>query len=285
MTNGKELFGGVIYSRVLINPEAKSTGEYGKPYVGKTEDMTTRDQSWKNKSNKRYGGTAITEAREKWGVSDDSWKTTILERVYADTKEELKGLLKAKETEWITKLNSVEEGYNGSYGDGGLGIAHDEERKAKDSKASTGRKHTEEAKARISQKMMGHEVSTETREKISKGNSGKERTAEMRQAQSERMKGHVPTAAVEGAAKWRETHQAYWKGKEMPAEAKAKMKAIQQERGTAVVCHCPDGSTIAFNTMLDAEKAFGVKAGSIANNLRHSSEQYKTKTGYWFERV
>jgi hypothetical protein len=36
--------------------------------------------------------------------------------------------------------------------------------------------------------------------------------------------------------------------------------------------------------MLDASKACNTAVGSIFNNLKHSSEQFKTMTGYWFEK-
>jgi len=36
--------------------------------------------------------------------------------------------------------------------------------------------------------------------------------------------------------------------------------------------------------MLDASKACNTAVGSIFNNLKHSSEQFKTQTGFWFEK-
>lgn len=92
-------------------------------------------------------------------------------------------------------------------------------------------------------------------------------------------------AAKEGADRWREANGGgFWKGKTMSEESKAKMKKAQQDRGTAVIAHIPDGLTQEFPTLLDAEKATGVKAGSIHNNLKHSNEKFKTKRGFWFER-
>ena len=281
----KDLLSAVIYGRKLIAEAAKGTADYGKFYVGKTTNMKTRNQNWYKPKNKNYGGKCITDAREKYGVSDESWETIELEKVFAETKEELDEKLKEAETRWIRELDTVAKGFNGSYGDGNLGMEHDAKRKKKDSIASTGRHHSEETKAVLSQKLKGRVVNQSTKELISKGNSGKVRTEAMRKAQSERMKGIEPKAASDGAAKWREENGgSYWKGKQMPPESIEKMKQYQQAHGTKVLCHYPDGSTNEFNTMLDCEKATGVKAGSILNNLRTNGKG-RTKDGYWFERI
>lgn len=276
---------GIIYCRKLIAEAAIGTNDYGKLYVGKSSNMKIRDYSWNNRGNKRYGGSSISAARETWGVSKESWETTILEKIFADTKEELDKKLKEAETKWIRELDTVAKGFNSAYGDGNLGMEHDDERKKKDSIASTGRHHSEESKAKISEKMMGHSVAPSTRELISKGNSGKKRTDTMNKAQSERMKGVEPKAASEAAARWREENGgSWWKGKQMPPESVEKMKQYQQAHGTKVLCHYPDGSQKEFSTMLDCEKATGVKAGSILNNLR-TKGRGRTRDGFWFERL
>ncbi len=279
------MINGIIYGRRLIAEEAKGSSDYGKMYIGKTENMTIRDYSWNNKGNRSYGGKSIQDAREKYGVSKESWETVILEKVFADTEGELNEKLKEAETRWIRFYDSVANGFNGSYGDGNLGMEHDAERKKKDSAASTGRHHTEETKAKLSLKLKGHKVNQSTKDLISKGNSGKVRTEAMRKAQSERMKGIEPKAASEAAARWRENNGgSFWKGKQMPPESIEKMKQYQQAHGTKVLCHYPDGSAKEFPTMLDCEKATGVKAGSILNNLKTNGKG-RTKNGYWFERL
>ncbi|MBR1378758.1 MAG: hypothetical protein IJ557_06500 [Bacteroidaceae bacterium] len=279
------MFEGCVYCRKLVAEAAIGTADYLKMYVGKTIDMKTRDRNWREEKSPRYGGKKIQYARTTYGVSDDCWETVILEKVFAETKDELKIKLKEAETKWIRQLDTVAKGFNGSYGDGNLGIEHNAERKRKDSIASTGRRKTEEQKAHLSKVMMGHPVSEKTRQLISKGNTGKKRTEAMNKAQSERMKGIEPKAATEGAEKWRkENGGSFWKGKQMPPESVEKMKLYQQAHGTKVLCHYPDGSQKEFSTMLDCEKATGVKAGSILNNLRTNGKG-RTRDGYWFERI
>ena len=274
-----------VYCRKLIAETAIGTADYGKMYVGKTTNMKTRDQNWRKEKSSSYGGKKIQYARATYGVSDDCWETVILEKVFAETKEDLKTKLKEAETKWIRQLDTVAKGFNGSYGDGNLGIEHDAERKQKDSAASKGRNKTKEQKEYLSRVMMGHPVAASTRELISRGNTGKKRTEAMNKAQSERMKGVEPKAATEGAARWREHNGgSYWKGKEMPPESVEKMKQYQQAHGTKVLCHFPDGTQMEFPTMLDCEKATGVKAGSILNNLRTNGKG-RTRHGYWFERI
>lgn len=100
----------------------------------------------------------------------------------------------------------------------------------------------------------------------------------MNKAQSDRMKGINPTAATEAAKKWREENGgSYWKGKEMSADAKANMKAAQQERGISVGVIFPDGHTEDFTTMLDASKRTGDGAGSVKYSIEHGST---TERGY-----
>lgn len=276
---------GTIYSRRLIAEISKAIGDYGKRYIGKTINMKERNRQWRRPNNHSYGGKSIQSARDKYGVADADWETVIIEKIFADTREELALKLKKAETGWIRYYDSVANGFNGSYGDGNLGMEHDVERKKKDSAASTGRYKTTEQKKKISDALKGHEVKESTRELIGIGNTGKVRTEAMRKAQSERMKGIEPKAATEGATRWREKNGgSYWKGKQMPPESVEKMKQYQQAHGTKVLCHYPDGNTKEFSTMLDCEKATGVKAGSILNNLR-TNGRGRTKDGFWFERI
>ena len=100
----------------------------------------------------------------------------------------------------------------------------------------------------------------------------------MNKAQSDRMKGINPTAATEAAKKWREENGgSYWKGKKIPPEGRANMKAAQQERGTSVRVLFPNGHTEDFTTMLDASKKTGDGAGSVKYSIEHGST---TKRGY-----
>ena len=116
---------GVVYMRTLIAEEAKNTEDYLKSYIGETTDWNTRQQKWYQANNKNYGGKKIQVARDKYGVSDDAWATVILERNYSEVSiDDLEKKLKARETEKIYEYDTVNNGFNGSYGDGMKGRKH-----------------------------------------------------------------------------------------------------------------------------------------------------------------
>ena len=116
---------GVVYMRTLIAEEAKNTEDYLKSYIGETTDWNTRQQKWYQANNKNYGGKKIQVARDKYGVSDDAWATVILERNYSEVSiDDLEKKLKTRETEKIYEYDTVNNGFNGSYGDGMKGRKH-----------------------------------------------------------------------------------------------------------------------------------------------------------------
>lgn len=118
-------FEGVVYMRTLIAEEARNTEDYLKSYIGETTDWETRQQKWYQANNKNYGGEKIQIARDKYGVSDDAWATVILERNYSEVSiDDLEKKLKARETEKIYEYDTVNNGFNGSYGDGMKGMKH-----------------------------------------------------------------------------------------------------------------------------------------------------------------
>lgn len=118
-------FEGVVYMRTLIAEEARNTEDYLKSYIGETTDWETRQQKWYQANNKNYGGEKIQIARDKYGVSDDAWTTVILERNYSEVSiDDLEKKLKARETEKIHEYDTVNNGFNGSYGDGMKGMKH-----------------------------------------------------------------------------------------------------------------------------------------------------------------
>lgn len=276
------LFEGEIYRRTLIAPSSKETGDYLKPYIGKTEDLKKRDSNWNKKNCKTYGGKKITEARLKYGVGIDAWKTETLEKVFADTEAGLKEKLKEKETEYIIKFNSVENGFNTSYGDGMKGVDFTAEHRANIGKASRGRHHTEETKKRISEKLKGRTQTDEAKAKISAANKGKKRTEAQKQAQSARMKGKEPVQASIAAREYRMTHKPYWQEHPITDEMRANMKAAQQLRGISVRALYPDGNVREFNTMLDAAKACGINVGSVASVIKTNGT---CRNGMRFERI
>lgn len=118
-------FEGVVYMRTLIAEEARNTEDYLKSYIGETTDWETRQQKWYQANNKNYGGEKIQIARDKYGVGDDAWKTVILERNYSEVSiDDLEKKLKARETEKIYEYDTVNNGFNGSYGIGMQGRNH-----------------------------------------------------------------------------------------------------------------------------------------------------------------
>ena len=258
---------GHIYDRELI----RECIEKGKHYVGATTIPKSRDENWRKKNNKNYGGKKITTARSIYSDIDKDWVTTELERIEADSKDELSRLLDEREDYWMDVKDSVNNGFND--------YKNSERHFSKEHCANISKTHrdyqTEATKKKLSEANMGHIVSDETRKKISAGNTGKVRTPEQKAAQSERMKGTTPTAATAGAKEWVKQNGAYWKTHPIPGETKAKMKAVQQERGTAVIATFPDGTEHDYPTMLDAAKATGHNIGSVDNCVKRGGTTKK----------
>ena len=99
--------------------------------MGETKDEHARKQNW-NSSKSSYGGPKIKEARENFGIDDSIWSYGVLEKVSADSEEELDAKLRERESYWIKALDSVEHGFNGNYGGKGMfGLALSSEHKEK----------------------------------------------------------------------------------------------------------------------------------------------------------
>ena len=271
------------------NPEKTADGKYrgvvycrthiasGKPYVGETDNEKIRKQSWDNKGAKAYGGAKIMKARQDYGIGPDIWDYEVLEELIMDSHDELVKTLLSRQTYWIKEKDAVENGFNSSYGDGMLGRKHTEASRALISKNHR-TYQTDETKQKLSQVMKGRTVSDATKAKISAGNRGKKRTPEQRQAQSEMRKGKVPQAATDGAKAWvQKNGGGYWKNHPLSNEAKANMKAAQQQRGRKTRVTYPNGHTVDFNTMLDAADATGDMVGSVYYSAMKGSV---TKTNY-----
>jgi len=264
---------GVIYER-----HNKATDQ---SYVGKTDNEKIRKQSWNNKGSRSYGGKKIMEARKEYGTGPDAWDYNVLEEIFSDTHEELDAKLKERETHWIREKDSVENGYNHSYGDGNLGIEYDEERRKLCGDSMRGKHHSEETKALLSAKGKGRHHTDEAKAKISKKLKGLKRTEAQKQAQSARQKGKVPVAATAAAKEWVKQNGSYWKNHPLPDSARANMKKAQQERGTDCVATFPDGHEETFPTMLDAANATGLNVGSVKYSIDHNS---LTKNGFKFRK-
>ena len=264
---------GVIYER-----HNKATDQ---SYVGKTDNEKIRKQSWNNKGSRSYGGKKIMEARKEYGTGPDAWDYNVLEEIFSDTHEELDAKLKERETHWIREKDTVENGYNHSYGDGNLGIEYDEERRKQCGNAMRGKHHTEETKAILRQKNKGVPRPDEVKAKISRATKGLKRTEAQKQAQSARQKGKVPVAATAAAKEWVKQNGSYWKNHPIPDEAKANMKKAQQLRGTDCIATFPDGHEEAFPTMLDAANATDLNVGSVKYSIDHNST---TRNGIKFRK-
>lgn len=147
---------GVVYMRILIAEEARNTEDYLKSYIGETTDWNTRQQKWYQANNKNYGGKKIQVARDKYGVSDDAWATVILERNYSEVSiDDLEKKLKARETEKIYEYDTVNNGFNGSYGDGMKGRKHTDKSRKLISKNHRNYQ-SDEAKAKIKEYQQEH---------------------------------------------------------------------------------------------------------------------------------
>ena len=193
--------------------------------------------------------------------------------------------LEKREAHYICKYDSYKHGFNsnkGGTGRKGQKISQEEIDRRNEARGDF--HHTDATKQRISQSQIGRKQSDEAKAKISAGNKGKKRTEAMNKAQSDRMKGKVPTAATEAAKEWvKQNGGSYWKGKKMPEEARAKIKAVQQANGTAVrAIKIIDGSSEEFPTMLDASKKTGDGTGSVKYSIEHGST---TKRGYKYEQI
>lgn len=270
---------GVVYTYTLSAPNDEKDGW---KYVGCTAEETIRRSRW-NSDNNDYAAQKINDARKHYGI--DSFEYAILEIHYDEDIDRLVDKLEEREKHFIKEFDSVEHGFNSNHGGTGrYGQKISDDEIARRNKAREGFKHTEETKKRISELQKGRKHSDEAKAKISAGNSGKKRTEAMNKKQSERMKGKEPVAATEGAKEWvKKNGGGYWKGKQMPEDARAKLKLIQQANGTAVRAICvKDGTTEDFTTMLDASKKTGDGAGSIKYSIENGNT---TKRGYKYIKI
>ena len=275
-------YSGFIYKRTLIAPSSQGSSDYGKSYIGQTDNLEERNYSWEKANNRNYAGMKISDAREKYGVTSSAWKTDVLETVYADTKEELKEKLNDRETANIYKYDSVENGFNGSYGNGMKGMKHTNKSKAMIS-ANHRNCQTEDTKKKISESNKGRKHTEETKRKISKANTGKKRTNEQRRKESDSRKGKEPVAASKALKAYIDKNgHGPTKGIKQSIIGRANMKAAQQKRGTKIRALYPDGSTKEFTTMLDAAKACSMNVGSVASVIKTNGV---CRNGMKFERI
>lgn len=241
----------------------------GKSYVGVTDDIDKRNACF-NKKVSNYAGRKMLEAMD--AVPRDNWKLEILETIEIDNPNDFKPIADERETFYIAKYDSYENGLNGNRGgSGNKGVKFDEARCKQNGDNRRGKPMPPESVKRGADKRRGKKQSAETCKKKSEANRGKTRTSEMNANQSARMKGKNPEAATKAAKEWHEQNPGGWWGDgkhEMSAEMLANMKAAQQARGRRIKATQEDGTIICFPTMLDCAKYYSMGAGSIHNFVR-----------------
>lgn len=95
------MYKGIIY---------KYTSPSGKVYIGQTRDERNRRLRWFRMTSQYYAGGKLEAARIKYGPENFDYE--VLLRIEADSEEELTQILNQKEVEYISKYNSVNQGYN-----------------------------------------------------------------------------------------------------------------------------------------------------------------------------
>ena len=104
---------GYIYIRRIHCDKAIENGQDGWVYIGETTNPLDRQYHFRSLS-VTYGGKLIEEARKEYSPSSWSWE--ILDKVEAESADELEKLLKQKEAEYIIEYKSYEKGFNCKYG-------------------------------------------------------------------------------------------------------------------------------------------------------------------------
>ena len=108
-----EVLIGYIYIRRIHCDKAIENGQDGWVYIGETTNPLDRQYHFRSLS-VTYGGKLIEEARKEYGPSNWSWE--ILDKVEAESADELEKLLKQKEAEYIIQYKSYEKGFNSKWG-------------------------------------------------------------------------------------------------------------------------------------------------------------------------
>ena len=162
-------FCGIVYRRWLNKPGCVDDG---KSYIGETMDEASRIKSWEKVNSPDYAGSKISNARNQYGVA--AWGYEVLEVVYAESKDECKKLLYERETYYIDKFNSYENGFNGNRGGtGNTGVVFDEARRKQNGDNRRGKPQSDATKEILSQKSTGRIKSDEEKKKISAGIPGR----------------------------------------------------------------------------------------------------------------
>ena len=145
----KGIYYGEVYKYTLKATEKSiANGDAGKCYIGQTGNTKKRQGDW-DSTDPRYAGPKINRAREIYPPED--WVREVLFSGFYMKESTRKKKIDAMETAMIRKYDSVNNGFNTSYGRGMKGLHH-----------------TKESRLKISQKMRGVKKKPEHRSAISK---------------------------------------------------------------------------------------------------------------------
>lgn len=224
---------GVIYVRPnLIN---------GKKYVGQATNLKVRQRAWKN-LNKSYAGTAINNARAKYGI--DNFGFEILKE--CDDKE-----LDYWEKYYIKELNTkAPYGYNMTDGgEGRNGSSVSEETRKKLSECNKGKHHSEETRKKISENNKGKIFSEKTRKKMSEAHKGEKSYIYGKHLSEE-------TRKKMSKAK---------KGKKLSEEHKKKLSESQKNRKIVIQIDKNTNEIIAeFSATMEVKRQLGYSQSNIS---------------------
>ena len=144
----KGIYYGEVYKYTLKATEKSiANGDAGKCYIGQTGNTKKRQGDW-DSTDPRYAGPKINRAREIYPPED--WVREVLFSGFYMKESTRKKKIDAMETAMIRKYDSVNNGFNTSYGRGMKGLHHTEESRRKISQALRGVKKTEAHKKAMS---------------------------------------------------------------------------------------------------------------------------------------
>ena len=145
----KGIYYGEVYKYTLKATE-KSTanGDAGKCHIGQTYNSKERQGDW-DSTDPRYAGPKINRARVIYPLED--WDREVLFSGFYKKKSTRKKKIDAMETAMIRKYDSVNNGFNTSYGRGMKGLHHSKASRLKISQALRGVKKSEAHKKAMSE--------------------------------------------------------------------------------------------------------------------------------------
>lgn len=119
------------------------TSPNNKKYIGQTRNEIKRKSRWLNMRYKYAGGGKIEHSRKKYGPENFTYE--VLERICANSEQELNTKLNLAETYWIKYFDTYKSGLNSSLGGTSTWTENYK-------KAHLSHKHSDEVKKRISEK-------------------------------------------------------------------------------------------------------------------------------------